>query len=183
MEIKQLQAAIEAMLFASGEPVAVDKLADALDMDKATTEKLADNLMEHFEQEERGVCILKLEDTYQMCSKPQYGEPIRKLMDIHRNIPLSPAAMEVLAIVAYNQPVTKSFVEQIRGVDCSGVLSSLMTKGLLEEKGRLELPGRPLLYGTTSNFLRCFGIASLDDLPPVPEKESIGTGADDLPEE
>ena len=129
------------------------------------------------------MCILKLEDTYQMCSKPQYGEPIRKLMDIHRNIPLSPAAMEVLAIVAYNQPVTKSFVEQIRGVDCSGVLSSLMTKGLLEEKGRLELPGRPLLYGTTSNFLRCFGIASLDDLPPLPEKESIGTGADDLPEE
>ena len=86
MEIKELQAAIEAMLFASGEPVAVDKLADALDMDKVTTEKLADNLAEHFEQEERGVCILKLEDTYQMCSKPQYGEPIRKLMDIHRNI-------------------------------------------------------------------------------------------------
>ena len=90
---------------------------------------------------------------------------------------------QTYGIVAYNQPVTKSFVEQIRGVDCSGVLSSLMTKGLLEEKGRLELPGRPLLYGTTSNFLRCFGIASLDDLPPLPEKESIDIGADDLPEE
>ena len=154
MEIRELQATIEAVLFASGEPVAIDKLADVLEIDKATAIKLADNLMERLDQEERGVCILKLEDKYQMCSKPQYGEPIRKMMDIRRNVPLSPASMEVLAIVAYNQPVTKSFVEQIRGVDCSGVLSSLVTKGLLEEKGRLELPGRPLLYGTTANFLR-----------------------------
>ncbi len=181
MEIRELQATIEAVLFASGEPVAIDKLADVLEIDKATAIKLADNLMERLDQEERGVCILKLEDKYQMCSKPQYGEPIRKMMDIRRNVPLSPASMEVLAIVAYNQPVTKSFVEQIRGVDCSGVLSSLVTKGLLEEKGRLELPGRPLLYGTTANFLRCFGISSLDDLPPLPEKESMDAKKEEAP--
>ena len=102
-----------------------------------------------------------------MCSKPQYGEYVRAIMDIRRNVPLSQAAMEVLAIVAYNQPVTKAFIEQIRGVDCSGVISSLVSKDLISEKGRLELPGRPLLYGTTSNFLRCFGISSVDELPAL----------------
>lgn len=101
-------------------------------------------------------------------------------MDLRRNTPLSQAALEVLAVVAYNQPVTKAFVEQVRGVDCSGVIGSLTTKGLVEEKGRLELPGRPLLYGTTENFLRCFNISSLDELPPLPEgdedKESEENG-------
>ena len=92
-------------------------------------------------------------------------------MDLRRNTPLSQAALEVLAVVAYNQPVTKAFVEQVRGVDCSGVIGSLTAKGLVEEKGRLELPGRPLLYGTTENFLRCFNLQSLDDLPPLPEDE------------
>ena len=90
---------------------------------------------------------------------------------IKRNAPLSQAAFEVLAVIAYNQPVTKSFIEQIRGVDCSGVISSLYDKGLIEEKGRLELPGKPLIYGTTDTFLRCFCLSSLDDLPPLPEKQ------------
>lgn len=172
MEIKELQSAIEAILFASGDPVGIDKLAEVLSINKATVIKLADGLADRLEAEDSGVCIMKLDSQYQMCTKPQYGEYIRKIMDIRRNVPLSPAAMEVLAIVAYNQPVTKAFVEQIRGVDCSGVLSSLMSKNLIEEKGRLELPGRPLLYGTTSNFLRCFGITSLDYLPPLPEKSA-----------
>ena len=169
MEIKETQSAIEAILFACGDPVSADKLAEALEIDKTTVVKLADSLMERLESDDSGVCAFNTEDKYQMCSKPQFGEPIRKIMDIRRNMPLSPAAMEVLAIVAYNQPVTKAFIEQIRGVDCSGVLSSLTSKALIEEKGRLELPGRPLLYGTTSNFLRCFGIASIDFLPPLPE--------------
>jgi segregation and condensation protein B len=171
LEIRELQATIEAILFASGDPVSVDKLADVLELEKNTVIKLTDSLMEQLEDESSGVCIMKMDDKYQMCSKPQFGEQIRKMMDIRRNMPLSPASMEVLAIVAYNQPVTKAFVEQIRGVDCSGVLGSLVTKGLIEEKGRLELPGRPLLYGTTSNFLRCFGITSVDYLPPLPEKD------------
>ena len=107
-----------------------------------------------------------------MVSKKAYAPQIRTAMDLRRNVPLSQAAMEVLAVVAYNQPVTKSFIEQVRGVDCSGVIGSLTTKDLIEEKGRLELPGRPLLYGTTENFLRCFSISSLDELPPLPQKQT-----------
>ena len=103
---------------------------------------------------------------------------MREVLDLKRGTPLSQAAMEVLAVVAYNQPVTKAFVEQVRGVDCSGVLSSLMQKDLLEERGRLELPGRPLLYGTTETFLRCFQLSSIEDLPPPPQR-----GGEGLPEE
>ena len=92
-------------------------------------------------------------------------------MDLRRNTPLSAAAAEVLAVIAYNQPVTKSFIEQVRGVDCSGVISGLIARQLIEEKGRLELPGKPLIYGTTEHFLRCFNISSLDELPPLPNEE------------
>ena len=115
--------------------------------------------------------IIKLHNSYQMVSRKEYAEQIRTIMDLRRNTPLSQAALEVLAVVAYNQPVTKAFVEQVRGVDCSGVIGSLTTKGLIEEKGRLELPGRPLLYGTTEHFLRCFNISSPEELPPLPEND------------
>lgn len=167
MTINELQAAIEAILFASGEPVSVDKLVQTLSINKATVKSLMEVLTDKFDSENSGIYIAKLDEKYQMCSKPQYGEYVRAIMDIRRNVPLSQAAMEVLAIVAYNQPVTKAFIEQIRGVDCSGVISSLVSKDLISEKGRLELPGRPLLYGTTSNFLRCFGISSVDELPAL----------------
>ncbi len=110
-------------------------------------------------------------DSAQFCTNPAFIEPVRQALDLRRNTPLSQAAMEVLAVVAYNQPVTKAFVEQVRGVDCSGVVGSLVQKGLLEERGRLELPGRPLLYGTTENFLRCFQLASIEQLPPPPGEE------------
>ena len=119
----------------------------------------------------RGITIILLDNSCQMVSKKEFAPQIRTVMDLRRNTPLSQAALEVLAVVAYNQPVTKAFVEQVRGVDCSGVIGSLTTKGLVEEKGRLELPGRPLLYGTTENFLRCFNISSLDELPPLPESD------------
>ena len=171
MEIKEYQAVIEAVLFASGEPVSVDRLAEILELDKPTVLKLAQSLQERLEQKDSGVCLLRIDNQFQMASKPEYGDIIRKVMDMRRNVPLSPAAMEVLSIVAYNQPVTKAFIEQIRGVDCSGVLQSLTVKELVEEKGRLELPVRPLLYGTTDNFLRCFQLSSLEELPPLPEKE------------
>ena len=171
MEIKEYQAVIEAVLFASGEPVSVDRLAEILELDKPTVLKLAQSLQERLEQKDSGVCLLRIDNQFQMASKPEYGDIIRKVMDMRRNVPLSPAAMEVLSIVAYNQPVTKAFIEQIRGVDCSGVLGSLTAKGLIEERGRLELPGRPLLYGTTSDFLRCLNISSLNELPPLPHKK------------
>ena len=110
-------------------------------------------------------------------SKEFSAASLTSALEIRRNAPLSQAAMEVLAVIAYNQPVTKAFVEQVRGVDCSGVIGSLMTKGLIEERGRLELPGRPLLYGTTVNFLRCFGLSSPEELPPLPEK-AVSNGSE-----
>ena len=171
MEIKKIRGAIEAILFASGDSVSTDRVAQVLSLDRATAAKLLQSVMDDFNKEDGGVRIVKLEDSYQMCSNPIYAEEIRQALDLHRNTPLSQAAMEVLAIVAYNQPVTKAFVEQIRGVDCSGVLGSLTATGLIEERGRLELPGRPLLYGTTSDFLRCLNISSLNELPPLPHKK------------
>ncbi len=171
MEIKEAQAAIEAVLFASGEPVPAARLAQALSIDVATVDKLARALAERLEAENSGLEVLKLENAYQMCTRKKYADAVRAVLEIRRNAPLSQAAMEILAIIAYNQPVTKGFVEQIRGVDSSGAIASLAAKGLIEEKGRLELPGRPLLYGTTEHFLKCFQISSLEQLPPLPKKE------------
>ena len=167
-------AAVEAILFASGSPVEPEKIAEALEMKPSQAEKLILELMDDYEKQERGITIIKLNKSYQMVSAKKFAPEIRKVMDLRRNTPLSQAALEVLAVVAYNQPVTKAFVEQVRGVDCSGVLGSLTAKGLVEEKGRLELPGRPLLYGTTENFLRCFNLESIENLPPLPESDKDG---------
>lgn len=172
MEIKNLQEAIKAILFVSGDPVPVDRIADALELDRPTAAKILQNLADECNSNDSGILIVRMEDQYQMCSNPRFAQQIYKVMDSRRNMPLSPAGMEVLAIVAYNQPVTKAFIEQIRGVDCSGVIGSLCAKGLIEERGRLELPGRPLLYGTTANFLRCLNISSLSELPPLPDKQA-----------
>lgn len=171
MEIKEYQAAIEAIVFASGEPVPASRLALALGLDEDTVRRIADDWAQDVNTRAGGVMALKLADGYQLCSSKAYADYVRKAMDIRRNTPLSQAAMEVLAIIAYNQPVTRPFVEQVRGVDCSAVMQGLQQKGLIEEKGRMDLPGRPLLYGTTSNFLRCFGVSSLEQLPPLPQRE------------
>lgn len=165
------KAAVEAILFANGSPVEPDKIAQAIEVKPSQAEKLILELMDDYEKQERGIRIIKLNKSYQMVSAKKFAPEIRKVMDLRRNTPLSQAALEVLAVVAYNQPVTKAFVEQVRGVDCSGVLGSLTTKGLVEEKGRLELPGRPLLYGTTENFLRCFNLESIENLPLLPESD------------
>lgn len=167
----QQKAAIEAILFAAGEPVSPDKIAQGLELTLAETQELIRQVVEKWNQADCGVHILELDGEYQMSSNKAFAPQVRRVLELRRNTPLSPAAMEVLAVVAYNQPVTKAFLEQVRGVDCSGVVSSLMTKGLIEERGRLELPGRPLLYGTTANFLRCMGIRSLEELPPLPNEE------------
>ncbi len=170
MNNTELKCAIESILFASGVPVSLETISNAIEQKPKQTEWLIQDLMKEYNNGTHGIGIVRLEESYQMCSKKEYGEYIRRVMDIKRNAPLSQAGMEVLAVVAYNQPVTKAFVEQVRGVDCSGVIGSLTTKGLIEEKGRLELPGRPLLYGTTDNFLRCFQLESLDDLPSLPQE-------------
>ena len=145
-------------------------IADALELDIETVTAALWELSNLFDERESGICLLRLGSKYQLCSRVEYAQQIRSVLDIKKNTPLSPAAFEVLAVVAYNQPVTKAYVEQIRGVDCSGVISTLCQRGLLEEKGRLDLPGRPLLYGTTPDFLRCFCLSSLADLPELPER-------------
>ncbi len=169
MEEINISAAIEAILFSSGDSVEKSRIAQALEITEKQVDETVDKLIDDYSAQNRGITIIKLDSAYQMTAVKDYAPQIRTVMDLRRNTPLSQAALEVLAVVAYNQPVTKAFVEQVRGVDCSGVIGSLTTKGLVEEKGRLELPGRPLLYGTTEHFLRCFNISSLEELPPLPE--------------
>lgn len=171
MTDKEIKAACEAVLFACGESVNTKRIAQALELDEKKVEPQLEALVNDYENVEHGIAVIKLNDSYLMCNKKQHGEAIRRVMDIKKNTPLSQAALEVLAVIAYNQPVTKAFIEQVRGVDCSGVIGSLTTKNLIEEKGRLELPGRPLLYGTTENFLKCFQISSLDELPELPKQQ------------
>lgn len=172
MEAEKLKPAIEAILFACGTPAELTKIAQALEIKEEKAEELLKSLMEDYSSRKSGIKIVRLGKSYQMCTEKEYDEIIRTVLDLRRNSPLSQAALEVLAIIAYNQPVTKAFVEQIRGVDCSGVVSSLVARELIEEKGRLELPGRPLIYGTTENFLRCFNVSDVSELPPLPQKNS-----------
>ena len=180
MTEKEYRSSIEAILFSAGDPVELKRLAESLELPESAVKTQMDILIDEYDALDRGITIIRLLDSYQMVTVKKYAPQVRKAMDLRRNIPLSQAAMEVLAVIAYNQPVTKSFVEQVRGVDCSGVIGSLTTKGLIEERGRLELPGRPLLYGTTDHFLRCFSISSIDELPPIPKDEDKGDSGKQL---
>ena len=171
MSNEEMKRAVEAILFAAGESVEISRIAQALELTTKKAENLLEEVKEEFNSQNHGFKIMRYKDSYQFVTHKEYEEQIRIVMDLNRKKPLSQAAMEVLAVIAYNQPVTKAFVEQIRGVDCSGVIGSLTVKGLIEEQGRLELPGRPLLYGTTENFLRCFNISSIEDLPPIPQSD------------
>ena len=172
---KELLPCLEAVLFATGEPIEIERLALGLQTDESVVENALHTLKERYDDPQSGLCLLNLDGKYQLCTKKQFADSIRAVIEVKKNAPLSQAAFEVLAIIAYNQPVTKAFVEQVRGVDCSGVIANLCQKSLIEEKGRLELPGRPLIYGTTPDFLRCFSLSSLKDLPPVPTKEKEKT--------
>ena len=170
---------LEAMLFAAGDPVEASKLAEVLDIDIESVTKMLGHLGALYDERESGLMLIKIDNKYQLCTREKHSEEVRKLLEIKKNTPLSNAAFEVLAIIAYNKTVTRSFVEQVRGVDCSGPISSLVQKGLIEEKGRLDLPGRPLIYGTTDRFLRCFSLNSLDDLPELPKTEEVENIAKD----
>lgn len=165
---KKLLAIAEAVLFAAAEPIEHTRLSIVLGTDSEVTLEILDILKEKYDQEDSGLCLLKLGSKYQLCSKKEYINEVRAVLDLKRNTPLSQAAFEVLAIVAYNQPITKPYIEQIRGVDCSGVVSTLCQRGLIEEKGRLEVPGRPVLYATTDDFLRCFSLSALSELEQLP---------------
>lgn len=168
MTNEQLVCAVEAILFASGDPVEPDRLCAACGCGISRIEEAIETLKERYENS--AIDLLTLNGSYQFATKKEYSQYIKNALEIKRNSALSPAAMEALAIVAYNQPVTKGFVESVRGVDSSGVVNSLVDKGLLAEVGRLDLPGRPIAYETTDNFLRAFKLSSLKDLPELPEQ-------------
>lgn len=172
MKASKLEAAAEAILFAAGEPIELNRIADALEIEDDLCEQVLYNLAAKLDERNSGIAVLKLDDKYQLSSRTEFADVIRNVLELRKNTPLSQAAFEVLAVIAYNQPVTKSFVEQVRGVDCSGVIDTLCKKKLIEEKGRLDLPGRPLIYGTTPDFMRCFSISSLDELPSIPTNEA-----------
>ena len=170
MNNQQIVSALEAVLFASGDPISIDRLSQVFEKTPEEVEKLIKELEIKLEKNKSGFTVVRLENTYQLVTREEYAPYIKKAFDIKRRTPLSPASLEVLAVIAYNQPVTRAFIEQVRGVDCSGVVSTLVEKGLIEERGRLELPGRPLLYGTTKTFLRSFSLNDLSDLPPIPKE-------------
>lgn len=173
-EMKEIEAAVEGILFASGEPVAVDRICVALDMDRPTVELVLQRLQDYYSYERRGIRLLKMEDSYQLCSAPEYGDQIRKAFEIRKPAKLSQPALEVLTIIAYYQPITRAYVDQIRGVDSSYTVGLLLDRHLIEECGRLQVPGRPRLYRTTQSFLRAFHLNSLEDLPQMPGLEADG---------
>ena len=169
MEMKEIESAIEAILFASGEPIHVDRICLALDTDRGTVEKLLQKLMDFYAYERRGIRLLRIEDSYQLCSSPDYADAVRKAFEIRKSAKLSQPALEVLTIIAYYQPTTRAYVDQIRGVDSAYTVGLLLDRKLIEECGRLQVPGRPHLYRTTKNFLRAFHLTSLNDLPEMPD--------------
>lgn len=160
---------VEAILFASGDPIELEKIAEALQIDGKTVKNLIEKIRDRYFEQRSPLDIVTLGGAAQMCTLPQYADIIRPALELRRSTALSPAALEVLAVVAYNQPVTRSFVDQVRGVDCSSIVRSLTDKGLIEEAGRLNIPGKPISYRTTANFLRTFGLESLEQLPTLPE--------------
>ena len=169
MDLKEIESAVEAILFASGEPISLERLAAAVDVDPETIKQIVIRLSDYYSYERRGIRVLKIDDCYQLASAPEYAPQVRRAMETRRPPQLSQAALESLAVIAYFQPTTKAYVEQIRGVDSSYTVGLLSDRGLIEECGRLAVPGRPILYRTTQVFLRSFGLQTLEDLPPMPE--------------
>lgn len=161
---------IEAILFAAGYPVGFKKLAEVLETSVLTVRKAVSELQNSLEMDNRGIRLIIVSDSCQLCSKEEFEQYVRKALGIRREGRLSNSSLEVLAIVAYNQPITKAKIEKIRGVDSSYAVSTLCDRRLIEAKGRLDAPGKPILYGTTDDFLRCFGLASLYELPDYEEK-------------
>ena len=183
MNEAQQTGALEAMLFAHAEPVETERLADALRLSVRDMEELLHGLQQRYDEQESGLTILHFEpDRWQMTTRPYYGEVVKRVLDTRRNAPLSPAALEVLAVIAYNQPVSRSFIEQVRGVDSSSTVTKLLEKGLIEEAGRLDLPGRPVAFQTTDTFLRVFGLGGLKDLPPLHDEVAEDSAAGDVQE-
>ena len=175
MQITNIESAIEAILYAAGYPVKYAKLSEVLGLDVKDVKTMVEHMAEQYNKEDssRGINLLMFEDTCQFCTKEQYAPYIREALGIKRGGNLSASSLEVLAVIAYNQPVTRAYVDTVRGVDSSYAMNSLIDKGLIEACGRLDAPGRPMIYATTEKFLRVFGINSLEDLPQTESLEEI----------
>ena len=174
LEMKELEAAVEGILFASGEPVHIDRICLALDIDRLSAQQILQRLGDYYAYERRGMRLIRMEDTWQLCSAPDYADIIRRAFEIRKSAKLSQPALEVLSIIAYYQPTTRAYVDQVRGVDSAYTVGLLLDRKLIEEWGRLQVPGRPRLYRTTRDFLRAFHLTSLEDLPELPGMEAEG---------
>lgn len=175
-----LKNAAEAIIFASGEPVERARLIDALGCSPEKLDAALKDLQKEYDERGSAVELLLLGSKAQFATRPQYAEAVRTVLDMKRNQPLSSAAFEVLAVVAYNQPVTRAFIEQVRGVDCGGVINTLCQRNLIEECGRLDLPGRPLIYCTTTDFLKCFCMSTLAELPEIPDTKAAAAALENI---
>lgn len=178
MSMKEEHAIIESVLFASGYPVKFSTLAQILETDSRHISEYISELSEHYE--DRGIELVVLEDQCQLCTKSKYEDKVRAALGIRKGTKLTPPLLEVLSIVAYRQPVTRAYIEQVRGVDCAYSITALCDKGMIEAKGNLDLPGRPVIYGTTPDFLRAFGITSINDLPPIEMFDAVTYGSNEI---
>lgn len=177
MELREIENALEAIVFASGDPISVERAASVLNVEKSVIYDLADRLSNRYRENEGGLRFLLLDDVMQMTIQPQYADSVRMALESRKPSQLSQPSLEVLAIVAYYQPVTRSFIEQLRGVDSSYTVNLLQERDLIEQCGRLDVPGRPMQYRTTTTFLRTFGITSINQLPELPELQIRETTA------
>ncbi len=165
-EFDYLTNAVEAVLFAGGDPVEKSKLCELFGVSAEEIDLCVDALEKRMDSSGLSFQLVRLDNAVQLCTRREYGDYVSKYLEIKRTAPMSKAALEALAVVAYRQPVTKSYIEKVRGVDCSGIINTLVSRSLIEECGRLDAPGKPILYRTTPDFLRCFGLSSVSDLEP-----------------
>lgn len=165
--INELEGAIEAILFSLGEAVSINKLKDALEVDETTIKKVIENMIDKYEESDRGIHIVKLEKSYQLCTKGEYYDVLSKIVNMPKQHKLTDVVLETLSIVAYKQPITRQEIEAIRGVSCVHAINKLIEYNLIAEVGRLDAVGRPILFGTTEDFLRCFGVSSTNELPLI----------------
>ena len=172
MDVKEIESAIEGILFAAGEPVGVERLCLVLEIDRATADAVCQRLADYYSYERRGIRLIRMDSSYQLCSAPEHAASIRRAFESRKPARLSQPALEVLAVIAYYQPTTRAYVDQIRGVDSSYTVGLLLERELIEECGRLAVPGRPILYRTTQTFLRSFGLSSLEELPELPNSSA-----------
>ena len=171
MNLSTLEASIEAILFSMGEAVDSERIAVAIEQDAETTRKIIRNMMDRYEAEDRGIMIIEMDGAFQMCTKPAHYDCLKKLIHLPKKHMLTEVMLETLSIIAYKQPITRAEIEAIRGVSSDHAINRLIEYRLIEEKGRLNAPGRPIQFGTTQDFLRSFGLQSLDDLPVIrPDK-------------